>query len=492
MASREAQGWQISVIIFAILTVLLAVTTYIYYRQSETYFKDAEVAKKSKQDTDKLNRELEYKLQAHKHVLGLADRDAVTAAQTAAGAEDPAVKELLEKFDADMKMFPSAQGNLNYRTLQDQLLIAVRDRNTQVVDAQARERNLERDKATITTTAQQTVEAAKKGQDAATADLEAERQKYNDGRTQFEKKEAALAGQLAVKDKTAKEELGKVVKEKEQLQAANQQYVQAVDALKVRKQELEADTGDNFENPDGKIQWVNQRQRLVWINLGLADGLGRQTTFAVFDRDQAGVKNASPKGRIEVLQIKDAHTAECRILQDKVADPIVPGDLIHTPAWQPGQKVRFALVGVMDLNNDGVSDRELIKNVIAMNGGLVDAELRDDGKRVGAITVNTRYVVLGDKPTDKTDNKILDEYAKLVSEAQRFGVETISVQKLLNLMGWKVEEKTLNLAKTRDVNKFKNGEKKPAEAAPTEEAAAPAAAPAKAPAAAPVEDDPFK
>jgi hypothetical protein len=175
-----------------------------------------------------------------------------------------------------------------------------------------------------------------------------------------------------------------------------------------------------------------------------------------------------------------------------VADPIVPGDLIHTPAWQPGQKVRFALVGVMDLNGDGVSDRELIKNVIAMNGGLVDAELRDDGKRLGEITVNTRYVVLGDKPTDKSDKRILDEYARVVSDAQRFGVETISVQKLLNLMGWKVEEKTLNLAKNRDLNKFKGTEKKPADAAPAEDAAAPAEAPAKAPAAAPVEDDPFK
>ena len=41
---REGQGLQIAVIIFAMLTIILAVTTYIFYAQGQTAMKEKDEA----------------------------------------------------------------------------------------------------------------------------------------------------------------------------------------------------------------------------------------------------------------------------------------------------------------------------------------------------------------------------------------------------------------------------------------------------------------
>ena len=84
---------------------------------------------------------------------------------------------------------------------------------------------------------------------------------------------------------------------------------------------------------------------------------------------------------------------EARILDDKVSDPIIPGDKIFTPLWSPGEQRHFALAGLMDIDGDGHSDLEPLMNII-QSGRRRDRLLHpDNGKdknRVkGAITVNT-------------------------------------------------------------------------------------------------------
>ena len=37
----------------------------------------------------------------------------------------------------------------------------------------------------------------------------------------------------------------------------------------------------------------------------------------------------------------------------------------------------------MDLDKDGLSDLDKVRNLITVNGGVVDAELKDDGTRAG-------------------------------------------------------------------------------------------------------------
>jgi hypothetical protein len=176
-------------------------------------------------------------------------------------------------------------------------------------------------------------------------------------------------------------------------------------------------------------------------------------------------------------------------LDDKASNPIIAGDVIFTPAWSPGQRVHFALAMKMDINKDGIDDYEMVKNIIQMNGGVIDAEVRPDGTRVGNLTVGTRYVVEGERPSELTSGELNKAYVAFEGERQRLNVEQISVDKLLSLMGWRAESRTVELGGARAGGGFRTrapGKTQPAtSAAAAGESAAPAAPPV------PAATDPF-
>ena len=186
---------------------------------------------------------------------------------------------------------------------------------------------------------------------------------------------------------------------------------------------------------------VNQKESVLYIDVGSADNLRPQQTFSVFDKGTTGVMEAKPKGRVEVTQVLGEHVAVCRILDDKVSNIIVPGDLLVTPAWDPGRRIHFAIAGFIDITGDNKDDLELLKSLIDLNGGVVDEE----------VTVQTRYVVQGeDRGTGEggaaTDAERAAFNAK-VTAAIEIGVDRLSVDKLLSLMGWRADVKSVTLGR---------------------------------------------
>src|SRR4029079_19292004 len=105
----------------------------------------------------------------------------------------------------------------------------------------------------------------------------------------------------------------------------------------------------------------------------------------VLGADENNPLKAEKKGSIEVTRVLDRHLSEARIIDDNPSKPIMPGDFVYSVAWQPGRSEHFALVGVLDMDDDGKSDHDRIKDVIEMNGGKIDADLRDDGTVVGKL-----------------------------------------------------------------------------------------------------------
>jgi hypothetical protein len=326
--------------------------------------------------------------------------------------------------------------------------------------------------------------AAETARDKAVTDLKGESDQYAADRTAIQADKDKLAAQVTTISAKAKTEYDKVTKEKDAFFAESNQRQTTIDTQKGRIEELEKEQADLFENPDGKVTFVNQRQALVWLNLGSADGLLRQTNFSVYDHDENGVANAESKARLEVVRIVGEHLSEAKILEDQPANPILQGDLVHTPSWSPGQRIHFALAGFMDINNDRVNDFDLVKNVILLNGGVIDAELKADGTRApGKLTVNTRYLVLGEAPTDTSSAAVLAQFTNIQDEADKMGTDNISVQDLLTMMGYKPEERTVEMSGgAGEFRKRTPGKKAPpAAAAPTPAGEAPAAEDAPAP-----------
>jgi hypothetical protein len=75
------------------------------------------------------------------------------------------------------------------------------------------------------------------------------------------------------------------------------------------------------------------------------------------------------------------------------------------------QGTRFAIAGLVDIDNDGKSDIDLIRRIIERGGGTIDAEIHIDGKATGQLRRDTTYLILGKLP-DKTEVSPM--------EAQRF------------------------------------------------------------------------
>jgi len=203
-------------------------------------------------------------------------------------------------------------------------------------------------------------------------------------------------------------------------------------------------SADSFEVPDGRIAWVNQ-DGTVWINLGSADALRRQITFSVLGADNQDPAKAESKGSIEVTKVLGDHMAEAHITADDPRDPILTGDQIYSQVWHRGKKLRFALCGIIDLDGDGHSDMKMARDLIELNGGVVDAYLDDDGTVQGEITVNTRYLVLGTFPQEARQAAMQTGWETMSSDAKTNGVEVITLDKFLNQIGYAPDDRMVRL-----------------------------------------------
>ncbi|MDR3181585.1 MAG: hypothetical protein LBT89_01475 [Planctomycetaceae bacterium] len=283
--------------------------------------------------------------------------------------------------------------------------------------------------------------------------------KTNAGKMQ--KQERIHSEGLAAANKKASDveaEKNKIAKERDNVADTNTTLAEQIDAIR----------NPNVEHPAGKILSVDQRSGLAVVNVGSSDGLLVRTMFSVYDAKITGLSFASTitgktdpvycdvckreislstsKASIEVMRILDAHRAEVRILDDVLTDPITVGDVIYSPIWKPGQVQRFALCANMTLPGvDKKSGCEMLRRLIEANGGVVDCWINEENDEKllaadrieGSISKSTSFVVVNDDVSAEPDAEVSRAEDYLLKKAQEFAVRKISLQNLLNRMGWK-------------------------------------------------------
>lgn len=430
MARRESQGLQITLIVFVMLTIILAVTTIAFWNKSKGLTEEnASLTSANQQATSERNQAVEE-----------AQR-----LKTWIGHEPQASIETIEQeFNADMASYGRSAPTKTYRGLPVALFQALQERNKQALTLreQMRQAEAEFDQS------KQQLQTALAAAEQAKAEAEAALLQTRDDFAQQRSEINAQKDQLAAEVQSLRQQV-------DQLQATTtaqirdlQNELQNKDAIiGQRDDQLKELQDESFEVPDGKILFAHPRTGRVMINLGSADGLRRQVTFSVYGVDVNNVAREEKKGTIEVIRIIGPHSAEARVTSDDFADPILSGDVIYTPLWNSRTALRFAIVGKIDLNEDGRDDRQVIKNLIRLNGGKVDAE-DQDGKVVGQLTPQTRYLVLGAEPGDSDAGDaaaLRSVWSDMINQADRFGVEQLSVQELLDFVGYDGEKRTLPL-----------------------------------------------
>ena len=434
--ARENQGLQIALIIFVMLTIVLSVTTYLFYRQYDEATvnaknnaaeanKKARLAAKNEDDANELKR-----------LIGAAKTekaDAITAA-----------------FNEDMKKYGGGypEESRFYRPLLEKMLRTIDEKNAELADAKAELQKLG-DQYKMR-------EASKEQRDKARRDLAGEQSKYKSERDRIARHEAKLQADVRNIRKERDASVGKIgtqlrnAREKiKNLMAINEEATSKITTL----------TSGKMGAPDGAISWVNQRTGTVWINLGRADALMRQVTFSVYPANITDITTNGKKGSIEVTRVLGDHLAEARILDDKIENPIMPGDKIFTPLWSTGKRRHFALAGMVDVDDDGRSDLETVINLIRLNGGVVDCYIADGGKdknkQVGQITVNTNCLIIGAAPTEKGEPGQLDAFTNILRDADQFSLQKIQLGDVLQRMGWKNMAPVVRFGRGANPNDFR-------------------------------------
>ena len=220
---------------------------------------------------------------------------------------------------------------------------------------------------------------------------------------------------------------------------------------------------------DAKILWVSPDSTWVTIDLGSNHGLRLRMPFSVYSADVKEISVNSSKGSIEVTSIIDGNTAKARVTKDILMNPILPGDIIYTPVWKPGQNIHVALMDGLDLDGDGISDPHKAIALIQMCGGKVDAYIDDltgeliteNGKMVrkaflvGQISSETRYLVTGKMPDPDSSETLFNAHRELKSNADDYGLISISIQDLLTLMGQRQQSQTVGFGpRNRAINNY--------------------------------------
>ena len=450
MASRESQGLQVALILFVMVTVVLAVTTYLYFRRAEEnvqkYLAKAEETKREKETTMKL----QFENQILKHILGYDRKTEAELNSIKQGlGGNKQIEQILADYDKHMKMYGAgyAGQDLSYTTLPEHLIAAINARNKNLVDADAVAKNLEREREQVRVAEAARAKKAESELAVVQTDAAAERDKFNAERTRITAESAKVAAILPQKNAMIAKTTSEAAARQEEMARQLSQVSTLLESEKERREKLEKDVGTTYERPDGEVTLVNSRANTVWINLGTADSVDRQMIFSVIDQNETGVTKSKVKGRIEITRVMDQHSAEARVLEDELANPIMKGDKIYSPSFRKGQKTHFALAGLLDIDKDGKSDQTKVKALISLNGGVVDAELLDDGKINGKMTVDTRYLVKGDRPTDKTNQELIKGFTDMTGEATRLGIETISLDSLLDRMGYVPDNRVVPMSR---------------------------------------------
>lgn len=184
--------------------------------------------------------------------------------------------------------------------------------------------------------------------------------------------------------------------------------VARIDELADRIRELTQQREQNNRElrSDGQLIAARATDGYVVVDRGQQHNLRKGTRFAVFNI-RGGRKLI--KGAVEIVDVQ-ARMATARVIEEKDAnDPLVPGDHIHNPIYNPEDRKVFVIKGDFT-----TFSQEEIARFIERSGGRVDAEL----------SVETDYLVAGGRAD------------AALAQASRLGVSVLSEGQAIEMVRW--------------------------------------------------------
>ncbi len=418
--ARENQGLQIALIVFVMFTIILGVTTFMF---SKEYSKQKALAEASDTKAAEANT-------AH----SAAESENMRLKQVVGHAETSTLQVVDEQYANDKLTFARNMGveDPSYRDMCQWLSDEVQRKNAALSTEKQRVQDEKDRAADVQTAANTQILQMRQRAEKAESDLADRTSEFQRSQLLLAQTNAKLGTDKQTVVDQSRDLLAKAEVEKSDLNNKMKKQDQYIDNLQGVIEEMDPPVVDN---PDGIVIHAGRTDK-VSINLGRIHGLERLTNFAVYARDMTDVTDAGRKGAIEVIDVFEDN-AIAQIIDEDVSNPILGGDKIFTPLWMPGERQHFALTDGVDLDGDGRSDIDELRNLITSNGGVVDLYLDDLGQKYGEITTETKHIVKGEQPTDGSTTERLNARKWILDEAKKFNLRTLSVDELLNRMGYK-------------------------------------------------------
>jgi hypothetical protein len=219
----------------------------------------------------------------------------------------------------------------------------------------------------------------------------------------------------------------------EKLKAAQDQLAKSNEELLITKGQLadlrKQKSGEMFRSDDestlvdGSVLSTNPADHQAFISIGSRQKVVLGMTFNVYSSKTAIQPNkdgAYPAGKalIEVVSVGE-NSATCRVVSEVRGNPVVKGDVIANPLYDPNKSYKFVVFGNFDANRDGIAtgnERDDISTMIQSWGGGVTDDLTGD----------VDFLVLGEKPmvpprpSADSPLEVVQEYIRRQREVERY------------------------------------------------------------------------
>jgi hypothetical protein len=314
--SRDNQGLQVSLIIFVMLTMTVGVTAFVMFRKyDEATFvlrqKDAELEQaRSVHDRQRAD------IERLKQVIGVPP---TASMQT-----------IDEQLQADVSPLGATDSGvtLDYRAALALTRTLLQDQSARIVQQGAEIERAEQRSARLVELAKLEAERQRSAVDEAGKSLltvyagaKADGRRMASDNENLRTAMASTRSELELALHDVQRQLDTADRARRALAAENADLKAHVERLTARE----------FRQPQGTLVAVNYRLKTAWIDMGRANDLTPSEDFTVYGAEVASLGPKSAKGRIEVGRVLGEHLATAHIVDDRIKDPMIPGDKIHSP-----------------------------------------------------------------------------------------------------------------------------------------------------------------
>jgi hypothetical protein len=511
-SAESNTGLVVSLVIFILLTIGLGVTTYLGFAGQEDYKKQADDQKQQADAAKKKAQAEEAQKLALRLAMGIgdaSDKTAFSAIKTSGGADlsaqvakisdaisgnlramadNPALVELIPR----LKDNANAKWDVQVSDTPAKTFAGLVDDMTKAFKAQ-----LGRHQANTVTHTEDKSNLDRRIQEleGKVAEANTALKKAHDDLVRVQNEKAESAVQASNKIKQLSEQVALVTNEKDNLNAAMSADLRrrdlTIDSMTKVRDNFRSRVGPILEHlekikldrpeirelaelhelllkqfesvqalsndtPKGTIVKIDRVTGTVYVNLGSADYIRPGVTFSVLPAGSTGKAAASRerKGAIEIVAILEPHLSAAKLVEatNAVRDPMLPGDLLFNPAWNPNQREHVAIAGIIDINGDGIDDTQQMIRDLERQGVVVDAflDLKERAIKGPGISEKTTYLILGEKPVlppnVQLDNNPLTQAAldvigkmeEMKNKTKELGGQSVNYRRFLTLMGFKL------------------------------------------------------